>query len=488
MCLTIYKLDPCHYYTSPGLSWDAMLKYTGVELDLLTDVDMLLFFERGIRGGLVSLVSRHATANNKYLDHYDPAKTESYLMYYDVNNLYGYAMSQPLPFKKFVWLTTSELDSFDPFRAAQEPDCGYVLEVDLIYPSTLHADHSDLPFCVERMIPPHSDSKHVKLLATLYGKNRYVIHIQCLLQCMTYGLKVAKVHRGIRFAQQAWLKPYMDLNTEHRQRATTTFEINFFKLMNNCIYGKSMENVRKHRDIRLINQWDGRYGARRYIAKPNFKTYKVVDRDLITIEMEKTELTYTKPIYLGMVILDYSKQKMYDFHYGFAKKHFPDASLLYMDTDSFIYCIRSTNVYDVMRTHSDYFDTSSYGSNNKFQIQPLHKKVIGLMKDECGGNLMTEFIGLAPKMYAYQTADSKSTRKAKGVRCSVIKHLRVDHYRRVLHGRKDFLCKQMRITSRSHVVSTVEQMKRSLTAFDNKRQWFDDGMTSLPWGYGGNHL
>ena len=162
---------------------------------------------------------------------------------------------------------------------------------------------------------------------------------------------------GISFPQKPWLKPYMQLNTELRQMATQQFEIIIFKLMNNCIYGESMENVRKYRDIKLVNVWEGRFGARRYIAKPNFKSIKIIDEDLATIELSTTSVTMDKPIYLGQVILVFSKSVMYRFLYEFAKRHFEDVSLLYMDTDSYIYHIRHCNPYDVMRQHSDRFDT-----------------------------------------------------------------------------------------------------------------------------------
>lgn len=485
VCLSIYGLDPCHYYTSPGLSWDAMLKMTGIELDLLTDVDMLLLFERGIRGGFVSLVQRHATANNRYMmEGYDPSKPTSYLMYYDVNNLYGMSMSKPLPYGNFRWLSDREVANFVVEKAAQEVDRGYVLEVDLTYPQKEHDKHSDLPFCVEHRVPPHSQSNQPKLVATLNNKERYVIHIDHLRLCKQYGLEITKIHRIVSFNQRAWLKPYMDLNTQHRQKATTDFETNFFKLMNNCIYGKSMENVRKHRDIRLVKQWEGRYGARKFVAKPNFKAVKIIADDLVTIELSKVELTYTKPIYLGMVILDHSKVKMYEFHYGFARQHFGDVSLLYMDTDSFIYHIRDIDAYKVMRQHSVQFDTSSYDPNNEFGIVPQNKKVMGLMKDECASEIMTEFVGLASKMYAYSTIRKRSVTKAKGVRHNLVRRFSIDDYRNALSG-EDYepLCKQRRLASSSHQVFAVVQNKLSLRAYDDKRMWDENGMTSRPWGY-----
>lgn len=484
MCRGVYGLDPGHFYTSPSLSWEAMLKVTRVELDLLTDVDMLLFFERGVRGGFVSLVNRHAVANNEYIGVVDPEKPISHLMYFDVNNLYGYAMSQPLPYKNFTWLSEDDIRAFDVDKAAIDCHRGYVLEVDLRYPRTLHREHADLPFCVERMVPPVESSSHNKLVGTLFPKKRYVLHIQNLKQCLAYGLVLEKIHRVISFLQAAWLEPYMRLNTELRQRSTQEFESNFFKLMNNCIYGKSLENIRKHRDIHLVNKWEGRYGAAAYIAKPNFKKFKIIVEDLVTVELNKLEIFYNRPIYLGMVILDYAKLHMYNFHYGFAKQQFGKVSLMYTDTDSFIYKIEECDAYAVMRDNPDRFDTSSFPlDGNVFQIVPRNSKVIGLMKDECGPNTMTEFVGLACKMYAYRTLQLKEVAKAKGIRTSVTRSFRVDKYLSVLRTLTDVYHQQARIVSHSHEVYLLDQVKRSLAVSDDKRQWSSDFLTSLPWGY-----
>lgn len=483
MCQTEYGLDPAQYYTSPGVAFDAMLKYTKVELELLTDIDMLLFFERGVRGGFVSLINRHAKANNEYMREYDPDKPSSYLMYFDVNNLYGYAMSQKLPQKDFRWLDETSIHNFNVQEAVQDCERGYVLEVDLSYPRELHREHSDLPFCVERIVPPESNAKHMKLVGTLLPKKRYVLHIDMLNQCISHGLVLEKIHRGISFIQSAWLAPFMTLNTELRQRATQEFDSNLFKLMNNCIYGKSLENVRKYRDIHLVNTWEGRYGASAYIARPNFKTFKVIVDDLITVELKKTEIKFRKPIYLGMTILDIAKLQIYKFHYEFAKQKFGKVSLLYSDTDSLIYQIETCDAYRVMRENATQFDTSAFPNDNPFQIIPQNKRCLGLMKDECAGNPMTEYVGLASKLYAFRTQNLSEVTKAKGVRTSDSNSLRLDTYLNVLNTVSQLYNKQFRIVSKAHEVFLVEQLKRSLAVSDDKREWSHDLLTSVPWGF-----
>ncbi|XP_072400401.1 uncharacterized protein [Diabrotica undecimpunctata] len=210
-CLFNYKLYPAQYLTAPSLSRDAMLRKTNVQLELLTDIDMLHFFKKGIRGGISQCSNRFAAANNQYCGNYDCSKPTSYILYLDATNLYGYAMSQFLPHGDFRWLDDVEITHFDCLSVDDESPKGYVLEVDLAYPETLHDFHNDLPFCPENLIPPNS--KDPKLVLTLLPKNKYIIHYRNLKQCTEQGLKVTKIHRILEFSQSLWLKPYIELNT-----------------------------------------------------------------------------------------------------------------------------------------------------------------------------------------------------------------------------------------------------------------------------------
>ncbi|KYN04793.1 hypothetical protein ALC62_04331 [Cyphomyrmex costatus] len=190
-CVASYGLDPAHYYTLPGFTWDAMLKHTRVKFELLTDIDMVMFVERGIRGGLSQCSGRYARANNRYMRSYDPSEPSSYLMYYDINNLYGWAMCQPLPYADFAWVDNAH--SFDYTTVALDSPTRYILEVDLEYPQHLHDAHTDLPFCPTREKPP--SKRDDKLLATVSDKQRYVVHYRNLQQCTRHGLRVTKIHR-----------------------------------------------------------------------------------------------------------------------------------------------------------------------------------------------------------------------------------------------------------------------------------------------------
>ena len=198
VCLDNYELDPSHFYTAPGLAWKACLKKTGVRLELLKDPDMLLMFENGIRGGITQSVHRWAAANNSYMGfEYDSSKPNEYLQYLDANNLYGWAMSQPLPTGGFRWVEVRKdwnpKDIVNKLMAVK--DCGYLLEVDVSYPRGLHDYHNDLPFMCEKMKVGGVE----KLVPNLCYKMKYVIHIKALAQAIEHGLVLERIHRVIEF-------------------------------------------------------------------------------------------------------------------------------------------------------------------------------------------------------------------------------------------------------------------------------------------------
>ena len=229
---------------------------------------MLLMFERGIRGGITQAVHKHVSANNKYMGgHYDPSSETSYLQYLDANNLYRWAMSQPLPTGRFKWVKPNEVAKFTKWVSdlAKHENKGYLLEVDVSYPRELHDSHNDLPFMCERI----EINGIEKLVPNLRDKKNYVIHIRALDQTLAHGLVLERVHRAIEFNQSAWMKPYIDFNTHLRTKAINDFKKDFFKFMNNMVFGKTMENIRKHRNIKLVTA-EERY--LKTIMKFNFKS------------------------------------------------------------------------------------------------------------------------------------------------------------------------------------------------------------------------
>ena len=241
VCSGNYGLDPSHFYKAPGLAWKACLKKTGIKLELLKDPDMLLMFENGIRGGITQSGHRWAAANKPYMgSEYDSSKPSEYLQYLDANNLYGWAMPQPLPTGGFKWVEVrGDLNPKNIVNLMAKTDRGYLLEVDVNYPKELHDYHNDLPFMCEKI----KINGVEKLVPNLYNKTKYVIHIKALHQALKHGLVLEKIHRVIEFKQSAWMKEYTDFNTRLRTKATNDFEKYFYKLMNNSVFGKTIETL-----------------------------------------------------------------------------------------------------------------------------------------------------------------------------------------------------------------------------------------------------
>ena len=274
---------------------------------------MLLMVEEGIRGGICHVIHRHAKANNKYMKNYDKNKESSYIQYLDANNLNGWAMSQKLPVNGFKWIKyVTEIDEKFIKNYDEGSDKGYILEVDIKCPRKLHDLHSDLPFLPKRM----EIDKCKKLVCNLCNRKKYVVHIRSLKQALNHGLKLKRVHRIIEFNQEAWLKTYIDMNTELRKIAKNDFEKDFFKLMNNAVFGKTMENVRKHRDIKLVTTDEKRS---KLVSEPNYHTINCISENLSIIEMRRTKVKMNKPIYLGLSILEISEILKYEFWYDYMK-------------------------------------------------------------------------------------------------------------------------------------------------------------------------
>ena len=473
VCMKNYQLDPAWYYTAPGLAWDAALKKTGVELELLSDPDMLLMFEKGIRGGISMISNRHGKANNSYMDdEYDDKRATKYITYLDANNLYGWEMCKPLPTSNFKWMDDGELMSW------KKHTC--ILEVDLEYPKELHDLHNDYPLAPERLVL----GKVEKLVPNLNDKIKYVIHYENLKLYESLGLKITKIHRGIKFEESPWLKKYIDLNTDLRSKANNEFEKDFFKLMNNSVFGKTMENIRNRVDIRLVNS---EAKAKKLAAKPNFKHCNIFDENLVAIHMKKTKLVFNKPVYLGMCILDLSKTLMYDFHYNYIKNKFNDkATLLFTDTDSLAYEIETEDFYkDISGDVHGLFDTSNFPKGHSSGIEVgCNKKVVGMFKDEAGGKIISEFVGLRPKLYAYKMHEGKEEKRCKGVKKAVVKRsINFEDYKTCLFTGKPQTRTMNVIRSHRHELFTEEINKIALSANDDKRVILEDGIHTLAHGH-----
>lgn len=493
MSLLYYNLDPCYYVSSPSLSWDAMLMYTKVELDLISDVEMYQMLENGIRGGLAQCSLRYAKANNKYQTSYNKDKASTYLIYLDCVNLYGFAMMQKLPMRNFQFLNDDEINNFNINDVDKNGDEGYILEVDLYYPPTIHNAHSDLPFAAEKYSPMQSKCK--KLIANLHSKHRFVIHYIHLQECLKNGLLLLKIYRILSFYQDNFLKPYILLNTSLRQKAKSDFEKDFFKKQNNSIFGKTIENKRKQVDVRLVKLWKDKlnttnklYGAEKYISAPNFKDLSIISENLVAIQLNKTKVILDRPIYIGFSILDISKTHLYNFHYSVIKQMYGNNAILcYTDTDSLLYFIKTDDFYEDMKSNIRYFDTSNFEDNNIYGLPKANMKMPGYFKDELGGEIISEFVGLRAKLYCVRT-ENKTIKKAKGVTKPITKKLDIEKYKRALMFNDNLRDDMYIIRSKNHQVFTQKLNKLILNSDDDKRQRIEGNFNTLPWGHYGSIL
>ena len=296
-------------------------------------------------------------------------------------------------------------------------------------------------------------------------------------------LKLKKVDKALQFDQKLWLKPYIEINTELRKKAKNDFEKDFFKLMNNAVFGKPMENVRKHRDIKLVTSDKKR---NKLVSEPNYHAIKWFSQNLVAIEMRKTKVKMNKPIYVGMTIIDISKTLMYEFWYGYLKPKYGDKiKLCYMDTDSLIPLIKTKDFYeDIANDVEKRFDTSNYEVDRPLPMGK-NKKIIGLMKDERGGKIMIEFVALRPESYAYTVDVDKNNevKKAKRTkRCVIKEKLKFEEYGDCLLNAKAVLKSQQRFKSEIHDLYTEEVNKIALSRNDNKRLQTFDKITTHPYG------
>ena len=394
MCLSFFGLDPDYYYTLPNVAFDAMLKLTGIEIDLVYNQEMYEMIEAGLRGGMTQTTCKKVEANNKYMGgDYDKKKGSSYINYLDANNLYGLSMIQKLPYRNLQWddkITEEDINNFDNGRT------GYILEVDLEYPKELHDLHNDYPLAPEVMnvkaymlsekqveiyklihgSKEPKDEKTKQLILNLNDKNKYVVHIRTLKFYLKHGLKLKKIHRAIKFEQQEILKPYIAFNAEKRKNARNDFEKDIFKLLNNAVFGKTMEDQRKHLDFERVSD------ERRFmkcVNNPSFKHSHIINENLVGVEKQKPKLKLDKPIFIGMSIPDLSKRHMCRFYYDVMKpKYGVNIRMVYTDTDSFVFHTKTDDIYQDLKEINHEMDFSAYDKTIHVMMQLIRRCWVNL--------------------------------------------------------------------------------------------------------------
>ena len=326
-------------------------------------------------------------------------------------------------------------------------------------------------------------NKCTKLVCTVQDKENDVVHIRTLKQTLNHGLILKKVHGVIEFRQEAWLKPYIDMNTELRKEAKNKFEKYFFKLMNNSMFRKAMENVRNRRDIKLVTSNKQR---NKFSSEHNYHSTKYISKVLLVMEMKKTEAKMNKPIYLGEAVLDISKTLMYEFWYDYLKPKYGDkVKLCYLDTDNFVIYVETEDFYkDIASDMDKWFDTSNYDKRDERPL-PIgkNKNVIGMFKDELGGKIMIEFCALRAKAYSYRLDDDAENKKAKVTKkCIVKRELTFKNYVDCLFNGEVIKRSQQIFRSNHHRIYTEEVNKIALSSNDDKRIQTFDKVTTYPYG------
>ena len=498
VCMKYYGLDPAYYYTLPNFAFDAMLKMTGVEIDLIYDQEMYEMIEAGLRGGMCMVSTKKVEANNKYMgEEYDKNKESSYINYFDANNLYGLSMIQKLPYKNLKWDDTLKEEDIINYK---NNNIGYILEVDLEYPKELHDLHNDYPMAPEVMNvkadmlsdkqieiyeflnhKKPTDEKTNKLILNLNDKEKYVIHIRTLQFYLKQGLKLKKIHRAIKFEQKEVLKPYIEFNTEKRKNARNDFEKDVYKLMNNAIFGKTMEDKRKHLDFEVVSD-ETRY--MKCVSNPNIKHSHIINENLVGVEKQKTKLKLDKPIFIGMSILDLSKQHMYKFYYDVMKPKYGDnIKMVYTDTDSFVFHTKTNDIYEDLNAIKKELDFSDYPKEHKC-YDDNNKKVLGKFKDELKSKIITGFIALRPKCYAYSVyGDEKEYKKCKGIaKGTVRRQMKYEEFETVLKTNEVIHKSFNSIRSKNHRIFSITTKKNALSSYENKKYWIDS-VNSLAYGH-----
>ena len=501
-----YKLDPAHYVSAPHLSWDAMLKMTQCNLQLLDDSEMFRMIDTNLRGGICMITKRYARANNPRLGaFYDPTKPTSHIMYWDANNLYGWAMSQHLPFEDFRWMEESEYKDIDWVAVPEDGQNGFILECDLDYPTELHTEHNDYPLAPEKVaitvemlsetqkdIHKHYSfnrtSVQTKLIPNLMPKEHYACHYRNLQFYLNHGMKLLKVHRVLTFKQSRWLGKYIETNQNLRAAATDEHLKKLYKDMNNSCFGKTCENQKKRSDVRLVTDAQK---CKKLIEKPHCKGFRIFTEDVAAVDLSKVTTLINRPFYVGFCVLELSKLHMYRFHYDVIKQLFPGrrSQLLFTDTNSLMYEIFADDVYEKVWEHKELFDLAGYPAD--FYRDVTNNKVIGKFKDEANAEPILEFVGLRPKMYSFIVAkdveaeEPKLSEKlrAKGIARASVAKLRHDDFLEQLRNPHENYLANRRIGSKLHKIYTYRAKKRGLCAFDDKRYILENGIETQAYGH-----
>ena len=488
-----FRLDVSQFLSAPHLAFNIMLLLNRHKVELVTDVEMHLMVESGLRGGVTHASLRHVKLDEPYAEQTDPT-----LMYTDCVNLYGHAMRQKLPAGEYAWLSEEEMSRHDWSKASDDDDYGYIIECDLEYPKHLHDLHNSLPLAPEqreidyamlseytqycfKQSKPNNYKKHKakKLCTTFYDKENYIVHSRNLALYLRLGMKLKKVKRAIRFKQAAWLRSYIDLMTAKRQLARSIFEKNFYKLLINSIYGKLVQNVRKQMSCSFIRS---EKQLARALANPCFEHFRIIGERCAVFFNKKRRIRMFKPYIAGFSVLDISKCHMYSLFYDCIKPMAPSAEVVLTDTDSLLITIPDMTKPTFLDKCGGIFDFSNYPPQHS-RFSSVKKMMPGFLKDENGSKALVEVVALKAKVYAIRTEDNEVEKKCKGISKRIVERdFTMDTYLCSLQQVSTLRATSLRLRSKNFKIDLIRSRKIGLTTGDDKRFLLPCGIHTLAYG------
>ena len=477
-----FGINPLYCVSLPGYTWQCGLKYTGINLQTLQNKDMTLVIENNIRGGISSVMC----------DRYNKADDYKMILYFDANNLYGHSMSETLPYDEIK--LDRNIKFKDIINTPDDSDIGCFVEVDLKYPDNIKDKTKNFPFApvnekinpnnfndYRKEIKPDTYTPSKKLICDWSDKKKYLIRYRMLKFYIRHGMIVDEIHEVIPFKQSKWLKKYIHFNTQKRNHAVNDFEKDFYKLLNNAFYGRTMENVRNRLKIEIVKKND----YREIIKQQSKLTFNGIHKSYENCDsytFKQNEVFMDKPIYIGFSVLELSKLHMYETFYEIIQPYFgqKNIQLLYIDRNAFVLSLKTQDIIKHLKNLEDIFDFSNLDKNIEL-FSNKNKKVIAKYKIEIPKNIwIDEFVCLRSKIYDFKGRND-SKYKLKGISKSQSKDIKFEEIKKCLDGEEyQQECDNYIIRSIIHEMVLQKVKKSTLSNFDDKRCYINN-IEKKPW-------
>ena len=485
-----FSIDLCHYLSLPMMAKDIMLKFTRVEMELMSDIDMIHMIRSNIRGGLSYVNTRHFDRAQEK----EKKGEDICAAYVDANNLYGAAMRFSMPLCDFQWMTCEELENFSMDMVTEYGSEGYIFEVTLDYPKHLHLDHSSYPLAPHQMEITDAhlsdyaraalrDLQHKtkysakKLTSTFLRREKYVCHGLNLKLYLELGMELVEIHRGVKFTQECFLRPYIDMCTKKRAEAVTKTKNTMMKLLSNSLYGKMIESGSNRMDCKFVRD---QKSALKRNTDPRLKANLIFSENLSVAFLQKKNVKLNQSWAVGFAILEISKYIMQTLMYKAVKPCFGGrVSTLLSDTDSWILALPSSSSEKAMREMKDVMDFSNYPSDHDL-FDASVKNRTGFLKNELAGDEITEVVGIRSKTYAIRSEKTMS-RCCKGVKKATKNRIPFSAFVACVKGMSTHHVEQYTIQSKKHINRLMRCQKVAFSSFDDKR-YLLCGIHSVPYG------